>query len=277
MSMHDGVLLRDLLTANLGVIDRVVAFTCRRHRLDPDDAEELAAIVNLRLVEDDYAILRKYEQRSSFATFIRKVVQRMVLDYRIQQWGKWRASAEATRLGPVAVQLDQLLHRDGRTVEEAFLVLASAHEGLTLDSLRDLAERLPRHPPRRRDVPLDDAIPLAVIRGEAVEERAMARDRQCTSRRLSALMTAVIAAMPTDDRLILQLRFGGGMAVSQIARMLRLDQKLLYRRLERSMRVIRSVLECAGLGSSDVLDLIGRDEDLLAFGTFVKSAATVIP
>jgi hypothetical protein len=145
------------------------------------------------------------------------------------------------------------------------VLLAAQHPEVTRESLRTLAERLPRHPPRRRDVQLDEAGPLAVMRGEAVEERVMARDRRGASERLSTLMTLLIASMPEDERLILQLRFEGGMAVSQIARMLGLDQKLLYRRLERRMRDIREELESSGLASSEVLDLIGRDEELLDF------------
>jgi RNA polymerase sigma factor (sigma-70 family) len=256
---------RELLTANLRLVERAVAFACRRYGLDPDDAEEFAAIVNLKLVENGYAILCKYEKRSSFATFISIVVQRMALDYRIHTWGKWHISAEAKRLGPLAVQLDQLLSRDGRTLEEAFVALAPHHDGLTRESLRALAERLPRHPPRRRAVQLDEAAPVAVTRGDVVEERAMTRDRRNASERVSMVMAAVIESMPDDERLILQLRFEGGMAVSQIARVLRLDQKLLYRRLERRMHDIRAELERSGLTSADVLDLIGRDEEFLDF------------
>ncbi len=255
----------ELLTANLAVIERTVAFACRRYRLTQDDAEEFAAIVNLRLVEDDYSILRKYEGRCSFATFISVVVQRMALDYRVHTWGKWHTSAEAKRLGPIAVQLDLLLNRDGKTIDEAVVILAMEHDGVTRDSLRAFAERLPRRAPRPRAVQLDDAGPVAVTRGEAVEERLMARDRLIASQRLSAVMASVVESMPEDERLILQLRFEGGMAVSQIARVLRLDQKLLYRRLERRMREIRAELERSGIVSREVLDLIGRDEELLEF------------
>ena len=256
---------RELLTSNLAVVERAVGFASRRNRLDPNDAEEFAAIVNLRLVENDYLILRKYEKRCSFATYISVVVQRMALDYRIHTWGKWHVSAEAKRLGPLAVQLDQLLHRDGRTLDEAVPLLAAEHEGVTRESLQALSERLPRHPPRRRAVALDESQPAAVTRSDAVEERVMDRDRRSASERLSAVMATVIESMPEDERLILQLRFEGGMAVSQIARMLQIDQKLLYRRLERRMRDIRAELEHAGLASRDILDLIGRDEILLDF------------
>ena len=38
---------------------------------------------------------------------------------RIAEWGKWRPSAVAKRLGPTAVLLDRLLTRDGRPFDDA--------------------------------------------------------------------------------------------------------------------------------------------------------------
>jgi RNA polymerase sigma factor for flagellar operon FliA len=253
----------ELLTSNLELIERTIAYACRRYRLDENDCEEFGAIVKLKLVENDYAILRAYEARSSLATFISIVVQRMALDYRIHNWGKWHPSAEASRLGALAVDLDRLLHRDGRSLEEVFVLLAPKHQGLTPEALKKIADRLPERAPRRRDVEVTESV--AVTRPEAVEEPLMARDRRSASERLSALMAAIIESMPEEERLILQLRFEGGMAVSQIARALRLDQKLLYRRLDRRMRDIRTELERSGMAAGDVLDLIGRDENLIGF------------
>lgn len=78
-------------------------------------------------------------------------------------------------------------------------------------------------------------------------------------------MSAVIGRLPEEERLILQLRFEGGMTVPQIARGLGLDQKLTYRRIEKRMRGIRNELERSGIAWRDVLDLIGREEVLLQF------------
>ena len=256
---------RELFTSNLALIERAVAYACRRNGLQVDDAEEFAAIVNLKLIEKDYAILDKFERRASFATFISVVVQRMALDYRIHAWGKWHSSAEAKRLGPLAVELDQLLHRDRRTLDEAVVLLQAHHDGVTRQSLQALADRLPAHAPRHRSVALDESRPVAVTRSDSIEERLMASDRNRASERLSAVMSAAIRKLPENVRLILELRFVGGMAVSQIARMLRIEQKLLYRRLEQHMRHLREELERAGLDSRDVLDLVGRDETLLDF------------
>lgn len=68
---------RQLLTANLAVIDRAVAFAARRHRLE---AVGFAAVVRRKLTENDYAILRAYDRRSRLSTYLSVVVQRMALE-----------------------------------------------------------------------------------------------------------------------------------------------------------------------------------------------------
>lgn len=253
----------ELLTANLALIDRAIAFACRRYQLSPDDAEEFDAVVKLRLVENDYAVLRAYEGRSSFATYISVAVQRMALDYRIHQWGKWHASAEAKRLGDTAITLEKLLHRDGRTFDEALPIIRS-RTNITREELLALASRLPPRPPKMRDVPIDEAAAVAADSGGG-EANLINEERQRTAQRVSALMTEAIERLPEDERLILQLRFEEGMTVAQISRSLGVDQKALYRRIERCMRDIRKQLEHAGIASAEVLDLIGRDESIVAF------------
>jgi len=256
---------RELLTSNLALVSRAVAFACRRYRLSADDAEEFESIVMLKLIDNDYAIVRAYEARSSFATFMSIVVQRMALDFRISAWGKWHASAEAKRLGDAAVDLEKLLNRDGRQLDEALTIAAAKHKGETPESLRALAARLPQHAPRHRDVAIEEAESFAVTSPAGVEEPLLAIDRRRASKRVSSLVAAAIQALPDLDRLILQLRFEGGMSIAQIARMLGIEQKLLYRRIEKQMQDLKRDLQREGIAPRDVLDLIGRDEMLLDF------------
>jgi RNA polymerase sigma factor for flagellar operon FliA len=253
----------ELLTSNLALIERAIAYACRRNRLSADDADEFQASVKLKLVENDYAILRAYEQRSSFATFISIVVQRMALDYRISTWGKWHTSAEAKRLGALAVDLERLVHRDGRSLDEALTILRSRYQDATRDSLASIAARLPTRAPRHHEVDLGEAD--GVSAQAEVEERLLTQERKRLSERVSAVMSEVIARLADDDRLILQLRFEGELTVAQIARVLQIEQKLLYRRIENRMRELKRELEKNGIAWSDVLDLIGREESLLQF------------
>jgi len=266
----------ELLTSNLAVIERAIAFATHRLRLERDDAEDFASIVKLRLVENDYAVLRAYEGRSSFATFISIVVQRMALDYRIHTWGKWHASAEAKRLGALAIDLEQLLRRDGRTLDEAVVLLAGRHEGVTREALVALEARLPERPPVRREVAIEAAEALPA-KTPGSDEGVLAGERRRVSERVSSLMSAILSNLPEDERLIFQLRFEGGMTVAEIARAMQIEQKLLYRRIERRMRDIRAELERAGIASADVLDLLGRDEALVTFVLGKQESRPSIP
>jgi RNA polymerase sigma factor (sigma-70 family) len=256
---------QELLVLNLALIERAVAFACRRHRLDAEDADDFAAVVKLRLVDNDYAILRAYEERSSFATYISIVVQRMALDYRIAQWGKWHPSTAARRLGALAIDLEQLVFRDSRTLDEAMVILSPKHGGVTRQSLQSILDRLPVRAPRHRDVEIAEAETLPDSGSNEVEEPLLSKERQSASERLSAVMGSLIAGLPDDDRLILQLRFEGSMTVAQIARSLGLDQKMTYRRIERRMGELKVQLLRSGFTTPDVLDLIGRDDTFLRF------------
>ena len=260
MEVHEA---RALLEANLALVGRAVSFACRRYRFDRDDAEDFASVVHLKLVDDDYRVLRAYEGRSGLATFLSIVVQRLALDYRIHAWGKWHPSAEAKRMGATAVELEQHLHRDGRTIEEALRLLEARHPDVTLDSLATIAARLPRRVPKRHDVPVEEADP--VLAPEDIEDHAFADDRRRTADRVEKLVRAAIAKRSDDDRLILQLRFEQGMTVAQIARALQRDQKFLYRQIDRCMREIRAEILAAGIAPEDVADLIGRDDAVLSF------------
>jgi RNA polymerase sigma factor (sigma-70 family) len=259
------------MTSNLALIERAITFACGRYGLDRDHAEEVSSTVKLRLVENDYAILRAYEQRSSFRTYISMVVQRMVLDYQNHVWGKWHASAEARRMGEMAVELEQLLHRDGRTFDETASILEKKH-GASRESLRELAARLPGRAPKRRQLAIEDAPPLAAPPRDAPQRRVVAREQRELAKRLSVVMAAIVDALPKDERLVFQLHFQGGMKMSEIARALQRDQKELYRVRDKRMAGINEQLLRAGFSPRDVLELIGSDEVDLDFN-FGKTAA----
>ena len=112
-----------LFLTHLSMIQGVAAAIARQHRLSPPDAEEFTADVQLRIIRDDYAVLRKFRGRCTLRTFLTVVIGRMCLDYRIAEWGKWRPSARSRREGDVAILLERLAVRDGPTFEEACTVL----------------------------------------------------------------------------------------------------------------------------------------------------------
>ena len=188
-----------LLVESLPLVDQIVRFVCRRGHGRPEEAEELAALVRLRLLEDDYAILRRYAGRSSLRSYLAVVIQRLLIDARRERLGVWRPSAEARRLGTVAMRLDTLLHRDRLTLDQAIEILRTNERAAESESeLRALAARLPARTPRQ----MQDASDLewvAVSPETAVEQSALASRRDQRAREVRALVA------PRRERRLLDL------------------------------------------------------------------------
>ena len=137
----------DLIVENLPLIDSVVRVIARRHWLSADEADELKGAIHLKLVENDYQVLRKFEGRCQLKTYLTTVVERHFLDERNARWGKWRPSAQARRLGPTAMLLDQLLTRDNLPFEQAVLAIKSrCGDSVSREELHAIMLQLPmRH------------------------------------------------------------------------------------------------------------------------------------
>lgn len=255
-----------LFLAELATINRAIRFACFRAGLGVDEAEDFASHVRVKLIEDDYAVLRKYEERSTFAAFVSIVIQRLLLDYRVSQWGKWHASSRAQRLGDVAVTLEMMLHRDGRTIDEAFPALKRRWPALTREEVDRLAEQLPPRTRRPRPVSLELAGGALLSRADAVTAAAFASDRRALSRRIAEVVRSVIRDFADDDRLICRLRFEGGMSVAAISRALGIEQKPIYRRVRKCLLVLRKQLEREGICADDVENVLASRDTELDFG-----------
>lgn len=247
--------LEVLLVENLGRIERIARSLCRRYGVSDDDAEDFRSWVQLRLIEDDYAILRKFRGESAITTYLTVVVAMLMRDYRAAHWGRWRPSAAALRQGEVAVRLETLVYRDGMQLRQAAEALRTT--GLTERSDRELGELLGQLPAREPLRPLHvGPAPLEGEPGSARADDAVRREETEAERsEVQQALDEALSRLPAEDRLILRLRFWDGLSVADIARGLRVPQKPLYRRIERALAGVRSSLGAAGLDAERVLAL----------------------
>jgi len=257
---------RELFDANLLVIERVIAHVCRDARLQGADAEDFASAARVRLLDRDCAVLARYEGRSSLAGYLTIVVRRFLIDHKRAQGQRWFASAEAQRLGAVAVQLEQLLRRDGRTLDEAIAVLGNQFPDVTAASIEGLAAELPDRAPAPRLVAMSDDDDGPSAGREAADEIFRALDVRHRSRDASRAVRAALAALTPEDRVIVRLRYGKEMSIADIARALGVAQRPLYRRVEALMAGLRRALEASGVTAGDVADLADGAGESLDFG-----------
>jgi RNA polymerase sigma factor (sigma-70 family) len=245
----------DLFMAHLERIDRIVESICRRNGIGGDDADDLRSWLRMRLIENDYAVFRKFGGRSSIGTYLTVVLTNLFRDYRIQQWGKWRPSAHAKRIGAVAVQLERLLHRDGSSLQEAIRIIRSGGTQLPGDAdLARIASRLPLRNTRGPEVNLRDDLQAA----DTADERVLEQHARNERAEIEGAIEIVFGEMDAEDVVILRLRFWEGLTVADIARTLRLDQKSLYPHMQRLLTTMRAKLERLGVESARVAELLAE-------------------
>jgi RNA polymerase sigma factor (sigma-70 family) len=230
----------------LTVLERVIRDVARAKRLSQDEADDFAQYVHLKLLERNYDVFERFSGRSSLKTFLTVVVSRLRLDWQRATLGKWRPSAVATRLGPIAVRLDRLIYRDGLSAGEAIAQIES-DSTLPRTDLWRLAEQLPEHHPRRfvadtlldsfASTPFDDPI-----------QRYQRTQAEAAIRRQ---LLAALNNLPPEDRRLIVARYINGQTIPVVARILGAEPKALYRRCDRALKQLRRRLERAGVSAPE--------------------------
>lgn len=248
-----------LFLANLGWIDRAVAALCRRQGLAGDDADDFASWARLRLIEDDYALLRKFRGESAVTTYLTVVLATLLREHRTRTLGRWRPSAAARRGGALAVRLERMVRREGYRLAEAGERLRTAGETTLPDrELARLLGGLPVRPPPRPVQAGPEALEAAPAPGGA-DEAAEGADAAAARQAAEAALERAMEGLPDEARLVLRLRYWEGLSVADVARGLGVAQKPLYRRIERALGRLRRALEAAGVSREQVRGLLGEE------------------
>ena len=240
--------------AALPVIDDVAAQVCRRHRLTSAEADDFRADIRLHFIDRNYAVLRRFEGRSQLATYVTIIVQRLFIDRRNREWGRWRPTADARRAGPMGLRLEKLMVRDGWSAAQA-LDMLRVNYGVAIDAaLTALADKLSQRPPSRRLVDEEDAGEMASD-GPGADANVVRAEQDFLARRVQSALDRARQALAPIDQLVLKMRFEDRLSVVDIARALSLDQRRLYRTIEDLLASIGASLRADGIGQSEVATL----------------------
>ena len=244
-----------LLLDHLGLIDQIVRTTGRRRHLSTEQ-EEFAGFVRLRLIEDDYAVLRKFQHRSSMRTYLAAVIERLSLDFCVERWGRWRPSAVADRLGPVAVLLERLVTRDAYTLNEAIEIVQTSHaSALSPRELRDIWGQLPA---RFKTTEVGEEAAAAVQSPQNAESSVENAELQVNVDRLDRTLKSAFDRVPAQDRVLVALRYDQDLSIVEIARLTGSSVPTLHRRLDRTIKDLRRALTASGFDPREVAGLIGH-------------------
>ena len=244
-----------LYTEHADTIESVLAYTRRAHRLSADDGDEFSSWARLRLLEDDCATLRKFQGKSTFKTFLVTVIQRLFLDWRIKEWGKWRPTADARRLGPVAIELERLVGRDGMEYEQAVETLVTKGVALTSDECDRIWGELPRRGARKR---AGEELLAQLPSPPSAHDSIDVEEERASAHRARAALSDAIPGLTPQEQLIIRLRYQDGFTVARIAQLIGEEQKPLYRRIEQILARLRKAMTAAGITAEEVISLLGN-------------------
>ena len=78
----------DFVDRYLGLIYHVINHTAhsRSTPLQPEDVEDLAAEILLQIVDKDYAVLRQFREKCSFATYLTVIARRICVHELMRKW-----------------------------------------------------------------------------------------------------------------------------------------------------------------------------------------------
>lgn len=262
-----------LLLDHLDLVEQIVRTTARRRHLSGVEQEDFASYVSLRLVEDDYAILRKFQNRSSLWTYLAAVIERLSLDFCVERWGRWRPSKMAEKLGGVAVVLERLVTRDGHTLEEAIEIVRTHHATGLSD--RDLHAMWQQLPSRGKTTEVGEEAAESTRAPESADAGIENAARQQEVDRLQRALQEAFEALAKQDRVILALRYDQDLSVAQISGVTSASAPTIHRRLDRSLRQLRQAILDAGFLPKEVSALIG--DPVLALSPLLRAEVERFP
>lgn len=243
----------DFFLRHLKLIEEIIEFCCRRAHLKPEEAEDFGGRVKIKFIEDDYAVVRQFEGRSTPKTYFTIVIRRLLLDYQDSLWGKWRPCADALKLGPVGLQLDQLINRDGHTLAEASQILRTNYKVELSDSqIADIWDKI--RPRLSRQKVGEDTLEYQESSEPSPEDRILQKEQAGIRQRVYRMLGRALDTLDSEDKLLVLMR--SEYSVADIARIRKTEQKPLYRRLEKIYKYLRKELERNGVRRGDIDDIL---------------------
>jgi len=247
-------------SSNEDAIERILKFICRKEGLRDHLADDFCQWTRLKLIDNDSAILRSFKGEASFKTFLVTVIGNKYRDWLDSQYGKFRVTAKAKKLGPIATTLERLILRDQMPYEEAAQMLVSKGVARSIRECDEIWGQLDHHERRRfvSDELLENHQASPSV--DPMEDE----ERQRLTRKVHALLVAVIAELPPEDSLILRLKYWDRVSVANIAKLQQTDQKPLYRRFEQLLKRLERDMVARGVSIDEIrhlFDGLGMNPD----------------
>ncbi|HST58228.1 MAG TPA: sigma-70 family RNA polymerase sigma factor [Longimicrobium sp.] len=252
---------KDIFLEHIAWINKVAGIASRKHGRWGEEADDFAAWAQMKIIQDDYAVLGKFRGESDIKTFLATVVTRLSHGYSRERRGRWRPSAAATRLGPPAPELEMLVRRDRYPLSQAAEKLRTeGRTDMTDPQLARLLARIPERGPLRPVEVGADVVLSGAEGASRADERVSASEAEDRQRAMKEALDRALQQLAPEEKLIVLMHFRDGRTLADVARDLDIDQKPLYRQAPKLRERLKQLLIAEGVSPADLHELLEESE-----------------
>ena len=193
--------------------------------------------------------------RASFTTWLRVVARNLCFDWHRGQSGRHRPFNSLKDLSPLDLEIYHWRFARGASQHETLQQLALVFPGVGLDELSAVEDRLRNSLTSRQRWILStwtqsEIITSVAVAGEEGELGVLEiadprpnQETQLVTQQQGEQLQKSLAALPADERLVLQLRFEHDLSLDEVARLCGLgDGQQVHRKLTAVLKKLRSLM-----------------------------------
>jgi len=262
---------RRLLHDHLGFIEKQCRHAVRRHLgLDrpaetveiENDSLELTNRVLDHLTADDHRVVRNFQGRAKFTTYLTAIIARQEVEQIRRRRGRDRRQERSRRYGEIGEVIFRRIFQEGCPPGELYRTLPEATRStLSEASFMDMVQTIRGRPPNPHDDPQASGAvmkgtrnpgdgSLVVVDPSDTPEEAAISTQQLSAR--NAALRRALDDLSGTERFILRMRFPPDPdcepeRVERIAEKLGLSTKAVYKRISRILTKCRERLQREGI------------------------------
>ena len=233
----------------------IILQAVRRSIWDPECAADCFVFVCEQLSARGYRRLSQYraDGPTSFVTWLRVVVRNLALDWYRKQVGRQRKFESIERLPLLHQEIYRLRCQEGRSLEDTYLALRGRFPELTAEAVSDADTELRQSLSSRQEWLLAarqsktvalDSPDLTDSPQIEVADPAPGPESLAISHEEWQRLRRGLAKLDAPERLLLQLRFGRGVTLAKVARLVGLpDAQTADRRIRATLDRLRKELQ----------------------------------
>lgn len=233
----------------------IILQAVRRSIWDSECAADCFVFVCEQLSARGYRRLLQFrpDSAASFVTWLRVVVRNLALDWYRKQMGRHRRFESIERLPLLHQEIYRFRYQEGRSLDETYLALCGRFPKLTADTVSDADTELRQSLSSRQEwllvarqsqtVALDSADSTDSPQIEVADPTPGPEDLAISLDEWRRLGRG-LAKLDAPERLLLQLRFGRGVTLAKVARLVGLpDAQTADRRIRATLDRLRKELK----------------------------------